>query len=743
MEVSMKKDNNQISFFFFMFSLGCVLTFIILDLIFYSYNIKTHLMTTATKIAQQKQEQLLTSISSTKNILNAIQSSKPFHIYLQKPQNHQKTLQDIFLLITKQDPNIMQLRYIDKKGQEQVRVDRPQLHTPPFVIQGNKLQNKAQRYYFKDSINKPSKVWYSNLDLNIEHGKVEIPYKPTFRAMLPIQEHDSFQGLLIINYHMQTILNDLVNNPSHDIIIANKRGYPLIHFQEEKSWGFYQSPQITIEQSMPEVFQKLQTIDDLFANKTFVIQKIHLDLEEALYIILQPNQNYLEELSKERLMHYLLVSIIILVLSILMSGLFSNYIKRIFVVLRDAKTLNKLLNKKVKEQTSEISKSKKQLDDIITTINDFVWEVNSQAEFTYLSPQVKNILGYRPEELLGKSMFTLISKKDRQKIEYLYHNHFRYAKPIIQLKSTNLHRQGHIVYLEISANPILNKHHQVIGYRGSNRDITQKVNSQKIIEENYKKIDQLNTDLKGQVKEEVRKNIEKDMQLFAQSKMAAMGDMIANIAHQWRQPLSAISTTASGVKLKKEYEQLTDEEIINSMDTIVNKTQYLSQTIDTFMSFLKEKKIFKDVSLKKTLHQPIQMVRSALENHFITLDTNLEEIDDLTIKTVPTELQEVIINILNNAKDALKEHRKDKRHIKLTVKVKKSTLYIIIEDNAGGIPLQIIDRIFEPYFTTKHESVGTGLGLHMSYRVITESLQGKIYAKNGKEGAIFYIELPL
>jgi len=741
----MKKTHkkHQISLFFFIFSVGCVVTFIILDLLFYSYNIKQRLMDNAVEITNQKEKQFLKEINTTNNMLTAIKESSQFKEYMLYPDIFKKNIADMFLLLTKHDKNIMQLRYLDKNGIEKIRVDRINLKNKPILVQKEKLQDKSNRYYFKDSVNKKEDVWYSDLDLNIENGKVQIPYNPTLRIMLPIKTYNEFNGVLIINYHMQQILNDIVEIPSHDLMIMNDKGYSLIHFDKNKSWSYYQNPKRTVKDDFPEYFEQIIASIDYFQNNDLVAKKINLDLPQKLFFIIKINTTYLNDLKKDRYLHYLLLSVIILTLSLIMSTVFSKYLRQLFTVLKDTKSLNKLLNRKVKQQTQELVKSKEQLNNLILNLNDFIWETNDKGEYTYLSPQVKSILGYSPEELLGKSPFFLMPPNEKEKIEKLFLNIVKNAKSIEQLKNKNIHKSGHIIYLETSGNPIFDKDNKVIGYRGSDRDITQKVNSQKLITENYKKIDELNKNLEEQVHSEVEKNQEKDIQLFAQSKMAAMGDMIANIAHQWRQPLSTISTAASGVKLKEEFKQLNPEILHNDMDIIVERTQYLSQIIDTFMNFLKEKKVFQYISTKDTIQKSIDMIDSSLKTYFIVINTNFDTFDDVEINTVPSELQEVLINILNNAKDALKEKDILDKNINIEVSKMEEQLVITIEDNGGGIPDEIIDRIFEPYFTTKHESQGTGLGLHMSYRVITESLHGKITVTNGKEGAIFTIKIPI
>ena len=229
-------------------------------------------------------------------------------------------------------------------------------------------------------------------------------------------------------------------------------------------------------------------------------------------------------------------------------------------------------------------------------------------------------------------------------------------------------------------------------------------------------------------KELEKENIKKDDLLIEQSKMASLGEMIENIAHQWRQPLSAISLLASGLKIKKEYIGLEENELENTMDDIVNNTNYLSTTIDNFRSFAKDEKrkvlVNPDENIKKNLNILKGILKSSNIDIILNLNTNKE------ISTYSNELSQVFINIISNAKDALKQRNIKQKCIFISSDIKSNKLYIIIKDNAGGIADNIISKIFEPYFTTKHKSQGTGLGLYMSYKIIKERIKGDISVEN-------------
>ncbi|MEA3383162.1 MAG: ATP-binding protein [Campylobacterota bacterium] len=252
------------------------------------------------------------------------------------------------------------------------------------------------------------------------------------------------------------------------------------------------------------------------------------------------------------------------------------------------------------------------------------------------------------------------------------------------------------------------------------------------------------------IKDEIVKNQQKDKLLFEQSKMASMGEMIGNIAHQWRQPLSVISTAASGIKLEKEYNMLTDENLINHIDSIMNSTTHLSQTIDDFRNFFKSSKNKEIFHIKDIILKNISLLESTFKSNHITVSHKGNS--DIQIYSYQNEFIQATLNIINNSKDILKEKNQDEeKFIFIEYTYDTESVKLTIKDNGGGIPLNIIDKIFEPYFTTKHKSQGTGIGLYMTRQIIVDHMNGYIgvencnYNYNGKlyDGAMFTIKLPI
>jgi len=242
-------------------------------------------------------------------------------------------------------------------------------------------------------------------------------------------------------------------------------------------------------------------------------------------------------------------------------------------------------------------------------------------------------------------------------------------------------------------------------------------------------------ELDRRVKEEIEKRQEKEQLLIAQSKLASLGEMLGNIAHQWRHPLTRLSLLIQNFELAAKKNKLTPEFIEKFKIQASTQINYMSQTIDDFTNFFKRdtKKI--EFYPKEIIEEALKLIEGRLKQNRV--DVKLEVIKNIPIIGYKSEFSQVILNILNNAIDVLKERNIKNRKIFIRINGKK----IEIEDNAGGVPEEIKDKIFEPYFTTKFQSQGTGIGLYMSKVIINQHFNGKLFTYNSDKGAVFVIDL--
>jgi len=410
----------------------------------------------------------------------------------------------------------------------------------------------------------------------------------------------------------------------------------------------------------------------------------------------------------------LLVLIFIILWILWWNRKLSNERKKTELVLNDLQKTKEELELKNKE----VYESQQFLQSMLDESPNPIIIKNYDGKFVLVNKAVAQLYNTTKENMIGKDDGDFI--KDKKMVEFFNHN----VKDVID------HGETQVIYEDSQdLNTGETRHFMSIKKPFTN------IQGEKVILVIANDI----TEMK-KLEEEKLKNQEI---LFSQSKVAAMGEMIGNIAHQWRQPLSVISTASTGLMMEKEIGVLTDEKLKNTLESINDYAQYLSTTIDTFRDYVKTEKVYKEVILQDGIKTALDIVDASFKNNYITIKSNYEKLEPIKIKLVIGELSEVLINILNNSKDALKERKiKNNPWVEIKVNSYKDKVVITIEDNAGGIPDKVISKIFEPYFTTKHQSQGTGLGLHMSYKIITESLRGKIYAKNTKNGAMFTIELP-
>ncbi len=295
-------------------------------------------------------------------------------------------------------------------------------------------------------------------------------------------------------------------------------------------------------------------------------------------------------------------------------------------------------------------------------------------------------------------------------------------KPKLNYTETISAKNNDIRILNTSKVPLLDEKDNVIGVLGVIQDLTNQIDNQNKLKEH-------------------------EQLLIQQSKLASMGEMIANIAHQWRQPLSIISTSATGIKIQKEMGVLDDVSEIKSLDCINENAQYLSNTIEDFRDFFKKSKTKAFVNLDNLLEKTLKLILTRLKNKEITI---VKDSLDIEFETYEREMIQVFMNIINNSIDAF-ENKNYNKFIFFETQKFENKIVIKIKDNAGGIEEKIIDRIFEPYFTTKESKQGTGIGLYMCNEIIVKHLNGKIIVsnesfeyKNQKYiGSLFVIELPI
>ena len=557
--------------------------------------------------------------------------------------------------------------------------------------------------------------WTNKVGDNISNARVDIAamiknpkpmnqistgkFDMTFKSMMPLYSKDKFIGMVEMITHFNSISKSLKELNIEPIMIVDnsytkKFIKPLTGlFIDDYYVANKNASQVLMDEIQKNGIKRFLNIHDYIIFKDYIVTKYetkNLKNENMGYHILFYKLNKIDMHKIEEFKVGLLVKFIV----------FSIFISLILIVLTNQSYLNKL-NIKVYEKTKHIESQKKELSLLLNSYDTHVIssQTNKEGIIIYASTALCNISGYSKEELLGQT-HSIIRHPDMPKS--LFVDLWKTIKAGKEWTGEikNLRKDGGYYWTNAKISPKYDDENNLIGYTSIRHDIT----AQKDFEMQHK-------------------------QLIESEKMASIGEMIGNIAHQWRQPLSVISTSATSLILKEECAMTKGADLIESCNNINKNAQYLSKTIDDFRNFIKKDRELQNFNLTEYTESFLQLVNSTIKKENLTVITNLDS--TINISGYPNELIQCFINIFNNAKDALIENNDiNNRYIFISQVKVNQYAEITFKDNAGGIPEDIISKIFEPYFTTKHKSQGTGLGLNMTYNMINESMNGSIIAEN-------------
>lgn len=395
------------------------------------------------------------------------------------------------------------------------------------------------------------------------------------------------------------------------------------------------------------------------------------------------------------------------ILDLLLSSYEDSYYKNI--QLQESRSalerLNAELEQKVQERTTELKIKEEQFRTITEHTPDMIVRIDKNMNFVYTNKVVEELFDIYREELIGQPMSTLEEMADNLSSGDIVQELFK-TKTIIR-KEFEIKTPHGIRWIDSTFVPEFDENNEVKYVLKVSRDITE---------------------LK-----------EKDKIMMIQSRQAAMGDMIAMIAHQWRQPLSIISMEMNNIRISVELDEvITNKELVQHTVDVNQQIQQLSQTIEDFRSYLKPTQQKEEVYIADVLEKTMNLIQKSLENNNITVE--IHNTSKTKLLTYSNQLLQVFINIINNAKDILLSRKTPEAKIVISINETKDLATISICDNGGGIPKDIINRLGEPYFTTK-EINGTGLGLYMSKIILTKNLQGTLSWENKDNGACFHITM--
>ena len=394
----------------------------------------------------------------------------------------------------------------------------------------------------------------------------------------------------------------------------------------------------------------------------------------------------------------------------------------------------------------------KQYQDAIDASN-IVSKTDINGIITFVNDEFCKISGYSRQELIG-SPHNIVRHPDVKKSVFKKLWETILAKKVYKGIVKNLSKDGKAFYLNATIIPILDDNGKIEEFVAIRHDVTNVIllnehltqlrvelnelnqSLENKVKEQTKELTILNANLEKRVEEEIAKNEQSSRIMFRQSRLASMGEMMANIAHQWRQPLSELS-----IDLFKMKQNLEDkDEFLDTYEHAKQVIKNMSNTIDDFRNFFNANKPVENFLVSSCVDDAMIMLKGTLDRNDIKIDVKSQK--NVCVYGYQSELTQVFMNILVNAKDAFKNSEIKNKKIQISIKSNDKFAIIDIKDNAGAIKDDIMERIFEPYFTTKHKSSGTGLGLYMS-KMIVEHMKGEIIAENLKNWVNFKIILPL
>ncbi len=400
----------------------------------------------------------------------------------------------------------------------------------------------------------------------------------------------------------------------------------------------------------------------------------------------------------------------------------------------------------------ELKKSVERYRSLYNKTPVMLHSLDSQCRVVSVSEYWLDIMGYESLEVIGRGFVEFLTDASRIYFEEVIFPNVLKTGSCREAGCELVKKYGEKMDVLISIEAERNDSGDIVRSLAVMVDITDRKRAQLEIEElnkslalraaeiaeaNYQ-LEMLNNSLEEKLREEVKKNRNMDFMLIEQSRLAAMGEMIGNIAHQWRQPLNAVSLIIQDLEESYGFGEFNEEYLKASVRQAMDVIAHMSQTINDFRNFFKPNKEVLHFSLKETIQRAINFVAGSINDCNIRLEIDME--NDVFVCGQPNEYSQVILNILNNAREACIGRQVADAKIAVCLGKEGEKSVVTITDNAGGIPDEIIGKVFDPYFSTK-ESGGTGIGLYMSKTIIEKHMNGCLSVRNNGRGAEFRIEV--
>ncbi len=598
-------------------------------------------------------------------------------------------------------------------------------------------KEKNNNLLFREDLDKMIKK--QDITTSISVGKYDLSIK----AKTPIFDTTGeFLGLLEVITHFNSISKKLQKSKIEALVIANK---------------IYKA---RLEHPLTNTFIDDYYIANLNANKTFIeylktnnIVK-YLNIQNYIlendYLItsypLKNNENeYLgsivtfikkSDINTEAIQAYKKQMIMLIIIAlIILIFIFTFYIYNI-----DSKNISRL-NDRLKKHIMQLKRQENKKQSILDSQSNIIVitngerMINANKQLLKFFKDTKTLNEFRKKYTCICTVFLNMNTKDYIiDKDYNGKNWAQYvlSKPQKSFKVAMYNHKNNIKHFSLKVSKGEVDNFIIVTLTDITLEIKQKEelaflnnNLELLVDKKTTELKKLNETLEYRIDEELEKSKEKDRLLFQQAKITAIADTLKNIAHQWRQPLSTISTATSGIQIQKEMGILSDEDFNISCQTILNNTKKLSKTIDNFTNFFIEEKNHRLFSLVKAIQNSLTFLSATFEEKNIKVEFTYDF--DFEINGYKIEFQQALINILDNSIYALIEKKQLKdRYIFIELNNK----ILSIKDSADGIEEEHLSKVLEPYFTTKHQAFGIGLGLYMVQELLIKHMNFKIDIKN-------------
>lgn len=397
------------------------------------------------------------------------------------------------------------------------------------------------------------------------------------------------------------------------------------------------------------------------------------------------------------------------------------------------KEMNTNLESIVREKTKQLSENERRIRILLETIPYGIYECNLDLRFTLVNSAFERLTGYSRDELLERYIWDIMHTQEQKKNTIEYFNREKNEQsPPVPYFSQIVSKEMQVFDVRYDWSYIRDNNGTLYGYAVIVSDITLQKKSEEALE----------TALV-----ELEKKANRERIMIHQSRLAALGEMMGAIAHQWRQPLSTIGVIIQKLKLAFDIQKLDSQLMDKSAHEAMEQINYMSKTIDDFRNYFRPSRKKQTFSVTTAVTETISLMKAQLENNFIAIHVNCHPNALFKVWGYNNEFKQVLINIIHNARYAIIERRekglldKEAGDIYIHITGDKSVTTISIANNGGQIPHDVLPRIFDPFFSTREEGKGSGIGLYMSKNIIQDQMGGQIFAQNINEGVEFLIKL--